>query len=587
MSTVAASTAATSGANLAPENGEVLPVLTRRGIAAALRRLPDDEIDIALRDRIFAAAWAPGVVHYATAGRHAEAVAAAAGLDVRAVADPDELKHTMQDLFARKLTWLSAASLPSALPGWSAGMRLAPGQAACAALCFLAVAAAVLALPFAAFRLLSGFAFALFFLAVIGLRILSVLPLPRPPRPDPPTHLPVYTVLVPLYREIAVLDQLLHALLSIDYPPQLLDIKLVIEKTDLAMRRALAARSLPAHVEIIAVPPVGPRTKPKALNYALAFARGDLLTIYDAEDIPHPGQLRAAAAAFAAADPRTVCLQAELAFYNPNENWLSRQFTAEYAWLFRRLLPALARLGLPLMLGGTSNHFRTDALRRAGAWDAYNVTEDADLGLRLARLGYRTGMLSSRTWEEANCALGNWMQQRARWLKGWMQTWLVHMRAPWRLHRDLGWRGFWVTQAVLLGVIASALFHPLFLGLTCWSILAGDFFPERGGWLVTLAAGLNLAVLVAGYLSAIFAAGLALGGRGSRGRALTLLTMPLYWLLISAAAWLALWQLVRAPFHWNKTEHGISRQRRLATARLAPRFSSLPPSPSRASPANS
>ncbi len=325
------------------------------------------------------------------------------------------------------------------------------------------------------------------------------------------------------------------------------------------MRRALLKRSLPAHMEVILVPPAGPQTKPKALNYALAFARGELLTIYDAEDIPHPGQLRSAAAVFAASDPRIACLQAELTFYNPSENWLTRQFTAEYAWLFGRLLPMLARLDLPILLGGTSNHFRTDVLRSIGAWDAYNVTEDADLGLRLARFGYRAGMLASRTYEEANCHLGNWMSQRARWLKGWMQTWLVHMRSPARLKADLGNRGFWTAQALLLGVIISALFHPAFLVLTVWSIWSGEFFPAQGNWLLVLATGISLAVLTAGYASAIYAAHLGLKRLGKRRWLGTLLTMPAYWLLISAAAWLALWQLIVAPFHWNKTAHGISR----------------------------
>jgi cellulose synthase/poly-beta-1,6-N-acetylglucosamine synthase-like glycosyltransferase len=534
-------------------------VLTQRGIEAALRRLPEEEIDIVMRDRIFAAAWAPGTVHYATGSEHADALAAAAGLDVRAIANAEDLKRSIQKLFASRLHWLSAASLPSRRPGWSAKLRMLPGQAFAAVLFALLLALAAALVPGPIFRTGLGLIFSVFFLGVIALRILSALPLPRQPRPAPPEQLPAYSVLVPLFRETSVLDQLLEALCRLDYPRHLLDIKLVIEKTDIPMRKALMQRQLPRHMEIILVPPVGPQTKPKALNYALAFARGELLTIYDAEDIPHPGQLRAAAARFAASHPHVACLQAELTFYNPSENWLARQFTAEYAWLFGRMLPMLGHLGLPILLGGTSNHFRTHVLREIGAWDAYNVTEDADLGMRLLRLGYRADVLASRTYEEANCRLGNWIKQRARWLKGWMQTWLVHMRSPVRLHSELGARGFWTAQALLLGVIVSALFHPFFLGLAIWSITTGEFFPENGMSIVVLATGLNLAVLLSGYAASIYAAGLGLERRGLKKWYGTLATMPVYWLLISAAAWLALWQLIRAPFHWNKTEHGISR----------------------------
>jgi glycosyltransferase XagB len=181
---------------------------------------------------------------------------------------------------------------------------------------------------------------------------------------------------------------------------------------------------------VIVVPCGLPQTKPRALNYALCFARGSLLTIYDAEDIPDPRQLRRAAAAFAVLPQDTACLQAELVFDNANENWLTRQFTIEYAMLFGMILPALAAHRLPLPLGGTSNHFRIDALRRAGAWDAYNVTEDADLGIRLARLGFDTDTITSCTYEEANVSLRNWMRQRTRWMKGFLATWLVHMREP-------------------------------------------------------------------------------------------------------------------------------------------------------------
>jgi glycosyltransferase XagB len=324
------------------------------------------------------------------------------------------------------------------------------------------------------------------------------------------------------------------------------------------MQAAVARLALPPQFEIIVVPAGRPQTKPRALCYALPFCRGDLLTIYDAEDIPEPDQLEKAARAFANAGPELACLQAQLTFFNPNENWLTRQFTAEYAMLFGRLLPALADHRLPLPLGGTSNHFRTAALRAVGAWDPFNVTEDADLGLRLSRHGYETGTLDSLTYEEANTRLPNWMRQRARWLKGFLATWLVHMRDPIRLMRELGPAGFWIAQAMTIGVFASALLHPICLAATIVLAMAYPGLPEQAGLVLVAIAGLNLLVFVAGYGLAIYLTRDALRRRGIFGWRGTLATMPVYWLLASGAAWLALWQFMVAPFHWNKTVHGLS-----------------------------
>lgn len=410
------------------------------------------------------------------------------------------------------------------------------------------------------------------FLALAALRWACLLrwsrPVGRPLRRLTDAELPVYTVLAPLHREAAILGQLVESLAALRYPRHKLDIKLVVEAEDHETRNALARCRLPPGFEIIVVPPALPLTKPKALNYALTFARGSLLAVYDAEDIPEPGQLRLAADIFAASGPEIACLQARLAFYNSHENWLSRQFAIEYAVLFDLQLPMLSALSCAFPLGGTSNHFRTAALKRVGRWDPYNVTEDADLGFRLARHGYRCRVIPASTREEANVALGNWLNQRARWLKGFLQTWLVHMRSPLRLWRDLGMASFLAFQATTIGVFASALLHPVFLAYLGAEIAAGTFPPDRPEFLRAFASGIGLAVLLLGY-----GGGMAAGLKAIRIRNLgrlrwSLLAMPFYWLLISAAAWLALWQFLRHPHRWNKTRHGLSRiAERCATGR--------------------
>ncbi|MDR3473624.1 MAG: glycosyltransferase [Devosia sp.] len=245
----------------------------------------------------------------------------------------------------------------------------------------------------------------------------------RPPEPPPPLadgNLPIYSVLIPLNDEAQMVPLLQRAMTAIEYPPEKLDIKFVVEKRSADTVAAVKALLADPRFELVTVPDAPPFTKPKALDYALPLVRGAYVVVYDAEDIPNPDQLRLAAAAFAA-DPGVDCLQAELLVDNARENALTGLFTGEYAGQFGIVLPALARWGMPMPLGGTSNHFRVAALREMGGWDAFNVTEDADLGVRLARLRYRTGMLASQTWEEAPVSLAVWMRQRTRWMKGWMR----------------------------------------------------------------------------------------------------------------------------------------------------------------------
>jgi cellulose synthase/poly-beta-1,6-N-acetylglucosamine synthase-like glycosyltransferase len=367
------------------------------------------------------------------------------------------------------------------------------------------------------------------------------------------TELPHYTVVAALYQEARSVGALVAALDALDYPPEKLDIKLVLEHDDVATRKAVEGLQLHAPYEIIVAPEQPPRTKPKALNAALPFARGRFIAVYDAEDEPEPDQLRAAVACFRDHGPELACVQARLTIANVDDSWLTRLFAAEYAGLFDVFLPGLARHRLPLPLGGSSNHFVTAALRQVGAWDAYNVTEDADLGMRLARFGLGTTVMESSTFEEAPVHVGPWLRQRTRWFKGWTQTWLVHMRRPRRLWGDLGPAGFVVFQLVVGGSVLAALVHPLFIAAFAWA-LATEGPPS-----LDLLSGLYGAACVAGYVSSVVLGAVGLARRGLLSRAWVLLTIPIYWLLLSAAAWRALVKLVARPFEWEKTPHGLAR----------------------------
>ncbi|HSA67950.1 MAG TPA: glycosyltransferase family 2 protein [Methyloceanibacter sp.] len=313
------------------------------------------------------------------------------------------------------------------------------------------------------------------------------------------------------------------------------------------------------------MPDLHPRTKPKALNYALPLARGEYLVIYDAEDRPERDQLRKAIAVFQEGPPNLACLQAKLNLYNASDNWLTRQFTIEYDVLFEGLLPALDRLQLPIPLGGTSNHFRVSALRWLMAWDAFNVTEDADLGTRLGRSRYRCQMLDSTTFEEAPAKLSSWFKQRTRCLRGYMQTWFVHMRQPARLWRELGPAGFLGFQVMIGGTVLSALVHPWFYALAAFDIANGAFLTPPAGWLglpFWLFASLGLGV---GYLASMLLGVLALKSRSARDLLSQVPLMPFYWLLIQARP--------IAPSGSSRPTASPGRRPRtdLATARRVPR----------------
>ena len=436
--------------------------------------------------------------------------------------------------------------------------------------CVVAAVAGLFTLPqLAVVHAVSGL-LAIWFLASNVTRIAGALD-PRPrvhvSSPLQDRELPVYTVIAALYREADSIGQLLQAITALDYPKEKLDVILVVEPDDHETRTAIARWGPPPTFQILVAPATLPRTKPKALNWALPFARGSFVTIFDAEDIPARAQLRAALEAFRVHGDRTVCVQASLCIDNPADSWLSCMFAAEYAGQFDVFLPGLAVLGLPLPLGGSSNHFRTAALREIGGWDAYNVTEDADLGFRLARAGYRATTFASTTFEEAPVRFGGWLRQRSRWMKGWMQTWGVHMRAPRRLWREAGIKGVLSLNLLVGGNVLTALAAPilllelaLYLGLRAVTVQPIPLFT---GPLMAL----HVAAIGAGFASTVIVGVMGLARRGQLRRSWVLALTPIYWALLSVAAWRALYQLFRDPYRWEKTDHGRAARQQTVPAR--------------------
>jgi glycosyltransferase XagB len=382
--------------------------------------------------------------------------------------------------------------------------------------------------------------------------------------------LPVYTVLVPVYKEPEVVGQLIAGLKGIDYPQHKLDVMLLLEEDDVKTLEAAKDARPPANWRFIVVPNRQPRTKPKACNYGLAFAHGEYLVIYDAEDIPEPSQLKMAVCAFRKNPADYVCFQAALNYFNATENVLTRMFTLEYSYWFDYLIPGLDRLKLPIPLGGTSNHFDVSKLRTLGGWDPFNTTEDADLGIRASAEKYRIGFINSTTFEEANADLGNWIRQRSRWVKGYMQTFLVYWRHPLSLIRIIGLKNFLAFNLFIGGTPLTFLASPPLWGLfVFWlltrSHLVEPLFPDAVLYLA-------LANLLIGNFLGIYLNMIAIYLRKNYALMPYALLNPFYWLLHSIAAYKALGQLFTKPFYWEKTQHGISRvaPKTMAAQRTAP-----------------
>jgi glycosyltransferase XagB len=394
-------------------------------------------------------------------------------------------------------------------------------------------------------------------LASMVLKIAALTAAMRAARPEGPpvivARLPVVSVIVALYREADIAGRLVQRLSRLDYPQHLLDVILAVEEDDALTRRALDAVDLPVWMRVVVVPRGPLKTKPRALNHALAFCRGSIIGVYDAEDAPAPDQISRVVQRFHQCGADVACLQGVLDFYNPRSNWLSRCFTIEYAAWFRVMLPGLARLGLVLPLGGTTLFFRRAALTALGAWDAHNVTEDADLGVRLARHGYRTELIDTVTGEEANCRFLPWVRQRSRWIKGYMITYGVHMRDPGLLLRQLGWRRFAGFQVLFLGSISQALLVPVMWSL--WVISLGLDHPARA-----IMPGSVFVPLIAVFLLAEATTILTgLCGMARRRGGISLWWVPtlyFYYPLAALASYKALYEVVLRPYYWDKTSHG-------------------------------
>lgn len=485
------------------------------------------------------------------------------------LADPHDLETAVARQWREQMAAAALTRVPAAesCRNWAGPTRR---RVALLSALLLALLALVLVYPAGVFAALALWAGATLMVAALhkAAAVVAFLtrgdPVAQPPPAAPPQTLtpltlpsqrPVVSILVPLYQEPEVADILIKRLEKIIYPKALLDVLLILEENDTVTQEALAKVALPPWIRVIPVPDGQPRTKPRAMNYALDFCRGAIVGIYDAEDAPDPDQIDRVVARFASAPPDLVCLQGVLDYYNPRQNWLARCFSIEYASWFRVMMPGMARLGFAIPLGGTTLFFRRAALEHLGGWDAHNVTEDADLGFRLARHGLRTEMIASTTGEEANCHALPWIRQRSRWLKGYMVTYLVHMRSPRLLLRQLGLWRFIGYQTHFITALSQFLLAPVLWSF--WLVLLGLPHPLDGVLPASVLTAIARTFLLVELLT-ITTALIAVSGPAHRHLLFWVPTLQFYFPLGTLAAYKALYELVVAPFYWDKTAHGHS-----------------------------
>lgn len=508
-----------------------------------------------------------GVTLIATANpeefpRHRDRLMALFGPISMAVATPEAITKTILSLRGKHLGHMAEERVPPDLScrHLTAGAFVRPA--------LLGVIIALMALTLAPKLVLSALAGWAVLTLILNTALKAAAGLAaatqRPDQPAPLTIMadPTVSLIVALYKESTIAPRLIERLSRLEYPRDLLDVILVVEADDSQTRHALSSLDLPAWMRVLVTPRGRIQTKPRALNFALDHCRGTIVGVYDAEDAPARDQIRRIVDRFHQRPADVACLQGVLDFYNPHTNWLARCFTIEYATWFRLVLPGLLRLGMPIPLGGTTLFFRRSALEAVGGWDAHNVTEDADLGIRLYRHGLRTEWVDTVTMEEANCRPLPWVKQRSRWLKGYMMTWATHMRAPRRLFADLGPWQFAGFQILFLGTLSQFLLAPVMWSF--WLVLLGVPHPIAQA-LPFWAFATMIGVFVASEVTNIAMGILGLRLSGQRLSRAWVPTLHLYFPLGVLAAYKAAWEAVLRPFYWDKTAHGefdqVSNQR--------------------------
>jgi cellulose synthase/poly-beta-1,6-N-acetylglucosamine synthase-like glycosyltransferase len=369
-----------------------------------------------------------------------------------------------------------------------------------------------------------------------------------------PAELPVITVLIPLYKEREIIPQLFRRISEFDYPVEKLDIIFILESTDQETISAFLTAQPPAHFKALLSPNVTPKTKPKALNVAFTKSKGEILVIFDAEILPDVDQLKKAYITFKQ-HPEAKYLHGRMNVYNADFNWITHLYDAEFAYFYDYYLPGIVRMGVPIPLSGHSTYFRREVIEKVGGWDSYNIAEDCDIGIRIYRHGFKSGMmLDSFSWEQSTTTIPRWLRQRTRWEQGFIQTSLVHLRFPLLLKTELGsWRNFFWFLYLVPGNVILNILHIFHWGLFFLWIFTHAAFIEFLFPLSTIYFSM-LTFIGGNYVLLMFHM-LGLYSRRHYTGVKYALGSLVYWIMLGLATFRAAILFFFRPFSWDKTPH--------------------------------
>lgn len=371
--------------------------------------------------------------------------------------------------------------------------------------------------------------------------------------------LPIYTIILPVRdEEYSILKNLLDSINNLDYPKDKFDIKFVVDEEDIKTIEAGKELLKKFNFDLIIVPDYRIKSKPLSCNYALKFIKGEYITIYDAEDRPEKYQLKKAIQKFKELGNDYVCLQASLHFYNKYKNFLTYCFSIEYSMWFDFTIRSIDKFGSFFPLGGTSNHFKAKKLLELGKWDGFNVTEDAELGVRIARAGYKVSYLNSITEEECPITIHAWIKQRTRWIKGFMQTFCEYMffKKPICIKSTINFKP--IRKLKFFDIITFNLFIMMsfFFFITMMVIFLNlDIATNIKDFkLLIIMSYINIfSFLIMTYMSFI----IIIVKNKIKFNVFYLILFPFYWILHYIAGVRACYYLIVKPFYWAKTKHGI------------------------------
>lgn len=377
-------------------------------------------------------------------------------------------------------------------------------------------------------------------------------------------ELPIITILLPLYREADVVSNLFVSIAQLDYPKSKLDIVVILEREDHETLDAVKESIEETNLEVEIIFNGIKKGKPSALNAGLKKAKGEIITIYDAEDAPERDQLKKVVRYFNL-HLDVACVQAKLNYYNTHQSILTKLFTIEYSSWFDIYLRGWWKIGWVVPLGGTSNFIRRDILLKLMGWDENNVTEDAELGIRIARKGYRVDIIDSTTWEEAVPYIKPWIKQRSRWHKGFLQCFLAHCIHPFGLVKDVGlWRALSVVLVGISPLVIALNLIMWFFTISYTMYFFGFSFFEPLSIMIHEAFSnpwtfyLGLCCFILGNIFWMMCNLSGVIRRGHWGLIKYVLLIIPYWILMSISAWIGIIEIIIKPSYWHKTPHGFS-----------------------------